>query len=143
MGLDRRAIVGRIGNLGSFEFPRRETTVVQMVTADLRIRVELLQRVSERVRLGRRTGSKFQLELYLATLHRIATYRTSRPALRQLNVRLGLAVGSRPRRIASRAFARRIGSSGMAFLPEWLCASAHSPCGKPRGTSWNTSRNSV
>ena len=56
------------------------------------------------------------------------------PVLWPLNVRLGLSVGSLPLRIASRAFSRRMGSSGMAVLPEWLCASTHSACCNPRGT---------
>src|SRR5215471_12054339 len=56
------------------------------------------------------------------------------PVLWPLNVRLGLSVGSLPLRIASRAFSRRIGSSGMAVLLEWLCLSTHSACCKPRGT---------
>src|SRR5215471_4996729 len=47
--------------------------MVQMVATDLRIRVESLQRISERLALGRRASSKFDLELHLALQDRLAT----------------------------------------------------------------------
>src|SRR5262245_26221633 len=56
--------------------------MVQMVATDLRIRVESLQRISERLALGRRAGSKFDLELHLALRDRIATYRACRAGAR-------------------------------------------------------------
>jgi len=52
--------------------------MVQMVATDLRIRVESLQRFSERLALGRRAGSKFELVLSLSLRERIATYRACR-----------------------------------------------------------------
>jgi hypothetical protein len=75
--LDRQTAVGR-SHLGALELPRHEAAMVQMVPTDLRIRVESLQRISERLALGRWADSKFELELHLAARDRIATYRARR-----------------------------------------------------------------
>src|SRR5262249_12222257 len=65
--------------LGSFELPRGEAAMVQMVPTDVRPLIESLQCIPERLPLKLRTGSKFELELHLATGDRIPTSRARHP----------------------------------------------------------------
>src|SRR5689334_17425634 len=109
-----RTLVGLAANLHALELPCCKARKVQMTATDLRPRAESLQRISQRLVFGRRARSKFELELDLAGGTGSPQTAHVAPALGPVMVRLGFAAGSRPPRSASRAFSRRIGSSGMA-----------------------------
>ena|SRR5215467_9785541 len=99
---------------------------MQTIEMELRIRVDSVQRISERLPLGRRAGSKFDLELRLARLDRIATYVAGRARAWAGEDATRLVVGSLPLWIPSRAFPRSTGASGTA-VPSNVFARPRTP----------------
>src|SRR5262249_999736 len=73
------ATMNQLARLGSFKLPSGEAAMVQMAGTDVRPLIESLQCISERLPLGPRAVSKFELELHLAARDRIATYRARHP----------------------------------------------------------------
>ena len=118
--------MSRTSDLDSRNLPRHEATIVQTTEADLRIRVDSVRRIAERLRLGGSAGSKFELELRLAQRDRIATYAADRARAWAGEDATRLVVGSLPLWIPSRAFPRSTGASGTA-VPSNVFARPRTP----------------
>src|SRR5262249_60754486 len=76
--LGRPTLCRRAPELDALEIPRGEATIVQMADWNLRHLAEPLERIPERLLVGRCAEAKFELEFHLPERDRIATHDTRR-----------------------------------------------------------------